>query len=87
MSGELGADGEVLRTPDIYVVIVRNYEGNWLVEVRETSPLTTGVWPHEVVQRIDAYKDKIAEERRSESATNAAITRKARAEEMAQEIG
>ena len=64
------------RRPDFYVPILRRLDGRWQLEVLKAEPITDGLIPHEVFERVFQYRQRIIHEQRSDRAKESAALRK-----------
>ena len=80
LSGDMTIDG-VERRPEFYIVVVRRLDLDWTIEILKGEPLSTGVLPDKVVDRISALKATIVKTQRSARGRDAAAARKLKAAE------
>tara|TARA_R100000306_G_C4364565_1_gene136963 strand:+ start:1166 stop:1498 length:333 start_codon:yes stop_codon:yes gene_type:complete len=81
LSGDMTIDG-VERRPEFYIVVVRRLDLDWTIEILKGEPLSTGVLPDKVVDRISALKATIVKAQRSARGRDAAAARKFKAADI-----
>jgi hypothetical protein len=75
LRGEMTIDGQEQR-PEFYIVVVRRLDLDWTIEILKGEPLSTGILPDRVVDRIATLKDTIVKLQRSTRGRDAAAARK-----------